>query len=534
MSTASYTELAGLVAAGRRDPARQADARAGPVGRAVVRDVRPRHHAADRRRRSRTWRSGNAEKYAEWAVRETGFGVVADKVVKNRLCSRGIADAYRDHDFVTPRIDADRRDRRGAASGRRGARADAEHEPRVDGLLQGAARAHDPQRGRGEPAPARQGVLRRRGPGAGRGCRRRRGAGRRGPGRRGAVGPPGRGAHGRRAHRRHPGDRWRRDGARRLLLRQPGHRRRSRQRPGAGRRLGRPRQGGRSGWCAARPSTTRCCAPTRACSWSRRPSRTGSSGRCRATARTCSTTPTGTRCATPSSRRVASTPRWSGESATDIAARAGVRVAAPDEDPGRAVRPRRRRGAAGPREALPGARASPACPRSSAASAPPPRCSASAARATPPSCTAPTPRSSWQYAAAVDVLRVTVNAGGSTGSAGFDTDLAPSMTIGTGFTGRVEPRREPRAEAPAQPGADRLQQRRPRGLPGLPRHRPVGRPATGHTAVPPWRATTGLGRAGAACRWAHGLTAATGQEPSELREELRRLIIEELNAIVRG
>lgn len=46
-----------------------------------------------------------AEHYAEWAVRETGFGVVADKVVKNRLCSRGILDAYRDDDFVTPRID---------------------------------------------------------------------------------------------------------------------------------------------------------------------------------------------------------------------------------------------------------------------------------------------------------------------------------------------------------------------------------------------------------------------------------------------
>ena len=50
-----------------------------------------------------------AEHYAEWAVRETGFGVVADKTVKNRLCSRGILDAYRDHDYVTPRIDADRK-----------------------------------------------------------------------------------------------------------------------------------------------------------------------------------------------------------------------------------------------------------------------------------------------------------------------------------------------------------------------------------------------------------------------------------------
>ena len=51
----------------------------------------------------------NAEKYAEWAVRETGFGVVADKVVKNRLCSRGILEAYRDHDYVTPRVDAERK-----------------------------------------------------------------------------------------------------------------------------------------------------------------------------------------------------------------------------------------------------------------------------------------------------------------------------------------------------------------------------------------------------------------------------------------
>ncbi len=50
-----------------------------------------------------------AEKYAEWAVRETGFGVVADKVVKNRLCSRGILETYREHDYVTPRIDSERK-----------------------------------------------------------------------------------------------------------------------------------------------------------------------------------------------------------------------------------------------------------------------------------------------------------------------------------------------------------------------------------------------------------------------------------------
>ena len=48
-----------------------------------------------------------AEHYAHWAVRETGFGVVADKVVKNQLCSRGIFDAYRGHDYVSPRPDSD-------------------------------------------------------------------------------------------------------------------------------------------------------------------------------------------------------------------------------------------------------------------------------------------------------------------------------------------------------------------------------------------------------------------------------------------
>jgi acyl-CoA reductase-like NAD-dependent aldehyde dehydrogenase len=51
----------------------------------------------------------NAQRYAEWAVKETGFGVVEHKLVKNQLCSRGILDTYRDHDYVTPRIDADRK-----------------------------------------------------------------------------------------------------------------------------------------------------------------------------------------------------------------------------------------------------------------------------------------------------------------------------------------------------------------------------------------------------------------------------------------
>jgi hypothetical protein len=36
----------------------------------------------------------------------------------------------------------------------------------------------------------------------------------------------------------------------------------------------------------------------------------------------------------------------------------------------------------------------------------------------------------------VRVLRVSVNAPGSTGGSGLDTNLAPTMTVGTGFFGR--------------------------------------------------------------------------------------------------
>jgi acetaldehyde dehydrogenase/alcohol dehydrogenase len=46
------------------------------------------------------------------------------------------------------------------------------------------------------------------------------------------------------------------------------------------------------------------------------------------------------------------------------------------------------------------------------------------------------PRTILAYGAAVRVLRVGVNTPGSTGSAGLDTNLPPTMTIGTGFFGR--------------------------------------------------------------------------------------------------
>lgn len=51
----------------------------------------------------------SAQRYAEWAVRETGMGVVEHKRLKNEACSRGILEAYADHDLVGARVDRDKR-----------------------------------------------------------------------------------------------------------------------------------------------------------------------------------------------------------------------------------------------------------------------------------------------------------------------------------------------------------------------------------------------------------------------------------------
>ena len=51
----------------------------------------------------------NSAKFAELAVRETGFGVVEDKRKKNEFASQGIVDRYRDVDLVSPRIDSENR-----------------------------------------------------------------------------------------------------------------------------------------------------------------------------------------------------------------------------------------------------------------------------------------------------------------------------------------------------------------------------------------------------------------------------------------
>lgn len=46
-----------------------------------------------------------AEFYADWTVRETGFGNAADKVLKNLSCSVDIIKGYNPGDFIDPQID---------------------------------------------------------------------------------------------------------------------------------------------------------------------------------------------------------------------------------------------------------------------------------------------------------------------------------------------------------------------------------------------------------------------------------------------
>jgi acyl-CoA reductase-like NAD-dependent aldehyde dehydrogenase len=50
-----------------------------------------------------------AQRYAQWAVEETGFGVVEHKVVKNRACSKGLYDLYSDQDFTGTKVDPERK-----------------------------------------------------------------------------------------------------------------------------------------------------------------------------------------------------------------------------------------------------------------------------------------------------------------------------------------------------------------------------------------------------------------------------------------
>jgi acyl-CoA reductase-like NAD-dependent aldehyde dehydrogenase len=139
------------------------------------------------------------------------------------------------------------------------------------------------------------------------------------------------------------------------------------------------------------------------------------------------------------------------------------------------------------------------------------------------------PQTVMDYAAAVQVLRVAVNEGGSTGSAGFGTHLAPSMTIGTGFAGRsslgenLEPKHLVNFTriAYSTDSSERL----PSFAGKVPWQAPLA-------AVPPYPVASNLAPYGISA--VPPFTPGPSGETSELREELRRIILEELKTIIGG
>ena len=123
------------------------------------------------------------------------------------------------------------------------------------------------------------------------------------------------------------------------------------------------------------------------------------------------------------------------------------------------------------------------------------------------------PRTIMAYGAAVRVLRVAVNAPGSTGSSGMDTNLPPSMTIGTGFFGR----------------SSLTENLQPDHLMQWTRLAYASDPAQAFddfTGLEPWSATAQPAPAPVA-------RTAPGPSADLAREELRRMILDELRELVR-
>ena len=116
------------------------------------------------------------------------------------------------------------------------------------------------------------------------------------------------------------------------------------------------------------------------------------------------------------------------------------------------------------------------------------------------------------FAAAVPALRVAVNAGCSLGASGYETNLGPSMTIGTGFAG-------------GSSIGDNLTPHHLLHYARIAYNKDAGE-SFGNFARPR-PAEPAEGAKPAACR-----LSSTIRTDSELRRELRRIILEELKAVL--
>jgi acyl-CoA reductase-like NAD-dependent aldehyde dehydrogenase len=141
-----------------------------------------------------------------------------------------------------------------------------------------------------------------------------------------------------------------------------------------------------------------------------------------------------------------------------------------------------------------------------------------------------TPANVLAYGSAVAALRVVVNAPCSQGAAGFATHLAPSFTIGTGFAGRssvgenIGPQHlvnwtriawsDEAAEHPGDLAALALDADRPPLAVGREAPMSLGRLQEGAAAAP--------------------AAAGAADEIAAMREEIRRIVLEELRGALKG
>ena len=135
------------------------------------------------------------------------------------------------------------------------------------------------------------------------------------------------------------------------------------------------------------------------------------------------------------------------------------------------------------------------------------------------------PATVMAFAAAVPVLRVAVNVGNSLGSAGIETNLAPTMTIGTGFFGRsaVGENLEPKHLV----NVARIAYPRDAVVPDFSHLHPWQEPSG---PVPPYPVPSNAEGAPSLVPTPSALPEAE----QELREEIRRLVVEELRQIIKG
>ncbi len=149
-------------------------------------------------------------------------------------------------------------------------------------------------------------------------------------------------------------------------------------------------------------------------------------------------------------------------------------------------------------------------------------------------------RTIMDYSAALRVLRVAVNVGNSLGSAGMETNLPPTMTVGTGYFGRssVAENLQPKHLTQwTQVAYNSSPSERFGDFAGM---TPWEHP---HGHVPPYPVASNLagmtapagdadhpGRGGFGDHVREPMTA----EAEGLREEIRRMVLEELSRIVRG